>query len=187
MPHPPPVVPLVLGMLVIFYVIVPLLVLIHELGHAVAAIHAGRRPTVRIGVAPPLISRRFHSFDLHLNRLPLDYFYPRTPRKEVPKTPMGVCQFDPTGLTVGQIRTFLSAGPHASILAGLAVGLAAWLLTPGSFAFWLAASTSGLSLYMGFGNLIPRRREGRFFTDGAKMWRLRHVDADAVVPRRSTP
>jgi hypothetical protein len=170
-----------LAAVVSLYVMGPILVLIHELGHAIAVVRTGRRPVVVVGETPPLISLRLRRLDLRLNpRLPLSHFHPGTPRGSLPKTYVGICRYDPVGLTVRQLRSIFSAGPHTSILAGLFFGALALLAPIGSFLFWTAALTALEALIEGFGNLAPRQHEGRLFSDGAKMMRLQRLEADFV-------
>jgi hypothetical protein len=166
----------------VLYVVGPLLVLIHELGHASAVVRAGRRPMVVVGKTPPLFARRFRTFDLAFHpRLPLSHFYPRTPWQRIPKTYVGLCRYDPRGLKVRELRSISSAGPHVSIIAGLCLGALTAVLPAGSVAFWVAALGAFSALLDGFGNLVPRKQHGRLFSDGARMSRLRNLDAETVV------
>jgi hypothetical protein len=172
----------VLAIVVVLYVMTPLLVLIHELGHAAAVISTGRRPVVVIGKTPPWFARRFGSFDLAFHpRLPLSQFYPRTHLRDIPNGYAGQCRFDPAGLTVRQLRSIWSAGPQASVIVGLLLGVLAWFLPVDSVPFWISTISALLAFVDGFGNLIPHEREGRMFTDGARMARFRHLDGDVIL------
>lgn len=175
--------PILLVTLVSCYITMPLLVLIHELGHARAAVRAGRRPVVIVGKQPALIAHRFRSFELQFHpRLALDHFYPRTHPRDVPKTYLGECVFDPRGLTVAQLRSIFFAGPHASILTGFCLSAVAFLIADlASAVFWIAAVGAGLAWVDGIGNLIPTRSENRLFSDGAQITELRGLDAEAIL------
>ncbi len=161
MPDAPLDLPVTFVTLVVLYIMVPILVVVHELGHAAAVVRAGKRPTVMVGKSPPLIAYRFRSFDLRFHpRLALEYFYPRTALKGFPKTYVGYCHFDPTGLTVGQLRAIYSSGPHASMLAGLCFAAVAWFIPASSLLFWIAAFTAVWAAIDGIGNLVPAQHEG---------------------------
>src|SRR4051794_31680121 len=121
------------------YVMVPLLVLVHELGHAAEAIRAGRRPVITVGKSPPLFAKSFDALEVQFHpRLPLSYFYPLTSRHKIPRSYAGLCRIDRTGLTVAQLRAFYSAGPAASVFAGLCFVPLAWILPAESPVFWIA-------------------------------------------------
>lgn len=179
------------------YVTVPILILIHELGHARAAIRLGRRPVVVIGKQPALVVKRFRRFDLLLHpRLPLDQFYPRTPLTAVPKECPGECGFEIRGLTVDQLRSVYAAGPHASNAVALLLSAVAFLVADSySVIFWIAVVGAFSAWATGIGNLIPRQAGGRLFSDGAQIARLRGLrgdfvpvpDLDAGADGRPTP
>ena len=70
----------------------PFLVLFHEMGHAIAAIEAGRRPTVFVGRQPALVRLRFRSFDLHFH----PWLIPARSDKRQHRHD-GLCLYDPRG------------------------------------------------------------------------------------------
>jgi hypothetical protein len=178
---------MMIGVGVWAYVMVPLLTLAHELGHARVAIRCGRRPVVSVGKSPPLFARSFRSLEVRFHpRLPVSYFYPLTPPQVLPRAYRGRCTIDPVGLSVAQLREFYSAGPVASVFAGLCFVPPAWLLPADSPFFWIASFTVISGVGTGLANLVPRKREGRLFSDGYRLAQLKRLDDDTVVPPRRT-
>ncbi len=168
-----------LALVILTWVMVPILGLVHELGHAAAVIRAGKRPVVIIGQTPALIIHRFRKFDLHIHpQVGLDQL--RTPLREIPES-VYECWFDARGLTVGQLRSIYSAGPHASILAAMLFTIVVWFAPVGSLLFMVAAPTAVFAWIVGLANLIPIRPGGRVLTDGAKMAQIQGFDADLVL------
>ena len=157
--------------LVVVFVINPLLVLVHEMGHAFAAIRLGRRPDVIVGKTPPLFEARLPRLDLSF------HFLLGSARRRI-RAPGGCC-YDRAGLTVSELRGVASAGPMASIAAGVCLALVALLVDVPAVRV-IALSGAILGWLHGISNLIPRRSSG-FPTDGYTMSRYRHLDPDLVL------
>lgn len=170
---------LVVG-LITFYGVIPVLILIHELGHARALIRAGKRPLVLVGRQPA-------AFHWKTRRLEVR-FDPRLPLQRVKATKTtpgfvryGVCVYDSEDLTVQQLRSISAAGPHASVVAAVAAAAVAWLIgDPGSALFWGFVITAFSAWNHAFRNLIPSRSP-HFTSDGGRMARLRGLDHDLVM------
>jgi hypothetical protein len=158
------------GAFVAAYVLAPLEVLCHELGHAHAALRAGRRPTVRVGRQPAPLQRRFRHLDLHFN-----------PRLNLSGGSLGgTCEWDSRGLTVAQLRRILSAGPHVSATVGVVCGLLAYLLAGVPLLFWSLAFTSVASLGDAAVNLLPITG-ATINSDGAEMAKLQGLSPATVL------
>jgi hypothetical protein len=165
-------------------VTVPILVVIHELGHAAAVARAGQRPVVVIGRRPPIYMRDFRRFDLLLHPgIGLDYFRLRHDDEEgeEPADPnIARCAYSAVGMTVRQLRSISRSGPRASILAGLVLAEVAWLIDdPLTSWFWIAALASAFAWFEGITTLIPLE-VGELTSDGARIQQLRGLDADEV-------
>jgi hypothetical protein len=175
---------LLVVVLVTRLVTVPILVVIHELGHAAAVARAGHRPVVVIGRRPPIFMRDFRRFDLLLHPgIGLDYFRLRRDdedEEEVADPNIARCAYSAVGMTVRQLRSISRSGPRASILAGLILAEVACLINdPLSSWFWIAALGSAFAWFEGITTLIPLE-VGELASDGARIQQLRGLDADDV-------
>lgn len=173
-----------LVLLVTRFVTVPLLVVVHELGHAAAVARAGHRPVVVIGRKPPIFMRDFRRFDLLLHPgVAIDYFGIRRDdddEEEVEDMHIARCAYSSVGMTVRQLRSISKAGPRASILAGLVLAEVAYLIgDPFSMLFWIVTLGSAFAWYEGITTLIAFE-PGGLPTDGARLEELRGLDGDDV-------
>ena len=118
----------------------PLLVAVHELGHAVTAVTLTRaRVLVQIGGRPSLVRFALGRIDIRFD----------------PKGYLAHCQM-PLGTTPGRMLAIAVAGPLASIVLAAPLVLAAIELRDWSpVAFWIAAVLSGATLFTGLANLVP--------------------------------
>src|SRR5262249_18044026 len=143
-------------------VTVPLLMVVHELGHAAAVARAGQRPVVVVGNRPPIFMRDFRRFDLLLHPgVGLDYFHFTSDADEEEDgedrpAHIARCTYSPVGLTVKQLRSISRAGPRASLFAAVVLAEVTYLLDdPLSVPFWLAALGAAFALYEGITTMIP--------------------------------
>lgn len=168
---------LLINIALAWFIIGPLVTLIHEMGHAVAALALGREPvSVRVGPAPARLR-------LSVGRLRLllglrGGFY-------------GFYEYDDRGLSRAARSIVIAAGPLASLVLAtlcfaVAVGLgggARWASTPVSIAA-MAAIVQGVI------TALPLRypkfwgEYAGLSSDGA---RLRLVLAERASPSRRTP
>jgi hypothetical protein len=178
--------PFTFAFLTVLYVLLPFLVLIHEMGHAVPGIRAGKRPTVIVGTGPPMIDHSFRTFDLRFSmRLGWSRFRRRPSEDDAP---LGECEMGYIGLTVGQVRSIHGGGPHLSIVAGVCLLGLAVLLPVGSYLFYVTVLSAVWSAGEGLANLVPFKTASGFQSDGSRLARLRGLDADRVLLRRiATP
>jgi len=111
----------------------PLYVLVHELGHAFAALAVGKRPTVMLGNHAPLLRLEFRRIGFWIHPLMFS----------------GSCIFDKRGLTVAQIRRVVMAGPKATVLILLAY-VFVWYALDASWLGWafLGAAVVGFVLLL---------------------------------------
>jgi membrane-associated protease RseP (regulator of RpoE activity) len=103
---------------VLAVVVQPVTTLGHELGHAVAALMLGARPTLIIVGRGPFLRVRAE---------PTLILFSVLPTRGVPFA--GVCRYDPAGLAWSSVALIALAGPLATLLELLAVvllGPAAW-------------------------------------------------------------
>ena len=157
-----------LGAWLAAYALGPILLLVHELGHARAVGRCGRRSTVFVGKSPALITRRFRTVDLH--------FHPLLGKSEI-----GHCVYDSQGLTVAQLRSITVAGPHATIVCALVLSaIAIAIADAGMVVFWTVTIGAAAAWAAGVMNLIPQRFETIFLSDGAMMALLQGRDPNAV-------
>jgi hypothetical protein len=180
---------LLLDCLVVFgitrLVTVPILMIVHELGHAAAVARAGQRPVIVVGTRPPIFMRDFRRFDLLMHpSIGFDYFRFRRDdeedEQEEPATHIARCTYSPVGLTVKQLRSISLAGPRASLLAAVVLAEVTFLINdPLSLAFWIAALGSAFALYEGITTMIPLEF-GELSSDGARLAALRGLHKDAV-------
>jgi hypothetical protein len=169
-------------LLITRFVTVPLLVVVHELGHAAAVARAGQRPVVVIGRRAPIFVRDFRRFDLLLHPgVAIDYFRIRDEDEdEVADTHIARCAYSSVGMTVRQLRSIAKSGPRASILAGLVLAEVAYLIgDPTSMVFWLVTLGSAFAWYEGITTLIAFE-PGGLPSDGARIEELRGLDDDEV-------
>lgn len=163
-----PLLPFFIGTAVGAYVLCPILLLVHELGHAWAVARTDRRSMVFVGTSPALISRRFERFDLH--------FHPWLGTSNI-----GRCVYDPRGLTVAQLRSITTAGPYATVASALVLSAIAIAIADAySIVFWAAAVGAVVDWVTGIANLIPSRFEHGLISDGRMMARLQDLDPAAV-------
>jgi hypothetical protein len=171
-------------LLVTRFVTVPLLVVVHELGHAAAVARAGHRPVVVIGRKAPIFMRDFRRFDLLLHPgIAIDYFRIKRQddeEEEVADTHIARCAYSSVGMTVRQLRSISKSGPRASILAGLVLAEVAYLIgDPFSMLFWIVTLGSAFAWYEGITTTIAFE-PGGFPSDGARLVELRGLDNDEV-------
>ena len=146
--------------LVTCYVTIPLLVFVHELGHAFAVMRVGRSPIVIIGRQPALIRFQLGRLELRIDpRLNLLNYHRADIRKVGRSTDLGLCRYDPQNLSSAQVRSIVRAGPIAMIAAGVVSAIAAVLFgSSDSVGFWIFAVASLLALAeAAAANLISRR------------------------------
>ncbi len=164
------------------FVTVPILMIVHELGHAAAVARAGQRPVIVVGNRPPIFMRDFRRFDLLLHpAIGFDYFrLRREDEDEQPDAHIARCAYSPVGLTVKQLRSISLAGPRASLLAAVVLAEVTYLLgDPLSLQFWIAALGSSFAWYEGITTMIPLEF-GELSSDGARLAALRSLDKDEV-------
>lgn len=168
-------------LLVTRFISVPLLVVVHELGHAAAVARAGQRPVVVIGRGAPIFVRDFRRFDLLLHPgVAIDYFRIRREDEEPADTHIARCAYSSVGMTVRQLRSIAKSGPRASVLAGLLLAEIAWLIgDPASMTFWIVALASAFAWYEGITTSIAFE-PGGLPSDGARIEELRDLDDEDV-------
>jgi hypothetical protein len=170
------------------FVTVPILMIVHELGHAAAVVRAGQRPVIVVGNRPPIFMRDFRRFDLLLHpAIGFDYFrFTRDEEEEEAEedehahSHIARCTYSPVGLTVKQLRSISMSGPRASLLAAIVLAEVTYLLgDPHTLPFWLAALGAAFALYEGITTMIPLE-VGELSSDGARLAELRGLDDDEV-------
>jgi hypothetical protein len=169
------------------FVSVPILMIVHELGHAAAVARAGQRPVIVVGNRPPIFMRDFRRFDLLLHpSIGFDYFRFRRDGEEedaeddVHSAHIARCTYSPVGLTVKQLRSISLAGPRASLLAAVVLAEVTYLLAdPLSITFWFAALGAAFALYEGITTMIPLEF-GELSSDGARLAALKGLDENTV-------
>jgi hypothetical protein len=129
-------------------VVLPLLVLGHELGHAVVGVAlTGQRAHVELGDEPFKLRFALGKIDVAINRK----IYPA-------RCTVGA------RMGAGQVAIFALAGPIASLALAVALCFAAIALYDGSPVFFCpTALAAGLSLLIGLANAAPFRRPPRWF------------------------
>jgi hypothetical protein len=148
------------------FVLLPLAVLVHELGHAWAVIRLGRLPVVLLGTRRPPIAR------LHLKRMVICWH---------PLMDGGLCAYNATGLTVAEARRVINAGPRA--MAGFALLCAVLaLFFTGTVAYVLCGGFVA-SIWATMHSLVHPVYDGGHVTDGGHLRRLAELPPDAPVPR----
>lgn len=148
----------------------PLLVAIHELGHAAAALWRSSGPVVvRIGA-------RRRRFALRSGRL-------RVEADELAQCG-GFCAYDPTGLSGPDVAAIALAGPAAS-LAGAAVTGLLWAYTGGPLQDVLSVATLG-GVLLGVVNALPLTYQARKNGDELAV-RLDGLHAREALRRRAVP
>lgn len=158
---------------VTMYIALPLLVLVHELGHAVTPLRAGRRVYVSVGRQPSLLAFEVGGLTLSINPL-----LEPVPEQRGTEDVGGFCEFNATGMTVAQCRATISAGPWAETLLAIALGLGAMAVGDvGSVAFWCLAIGSLAGLVHSALNFAPWRSQ----SDGWVLSQLRGHPASAVI------
>ncbi len=125
----------------------PALVVIHELGHALAALWRTTGPVfVRIGAKERRWAIRAGRFAMEAGPSEL-------------ALAGGFCAYDPTGVSPLSRATIAMAGPIAS-LAGAAVAAVMWSHTGGPVHDFLSVATLG-GLFAGVINALPLTFEGK--------------------------
>ena len=126
------------------FVIEPLLVFAHELGHALAARAVGVKVArIRVGSGATVAHFRFAGFDVAWSRHPYS----------------GECELGGNGVDRRAMAILAAAGPLTSLALGVALGMLATMVQGGpSFLHYtvvLAAASS--ALHLGIWNAIPLR------------------------------
>jgi hypothetical protein len=121
--------------------VTPLLVVVHELGHAVAAVAlTPQRVMIRIGGEPYLVRFALGRIDVRFH--PTGY--------------IAHCDLDTRVITPGRLALVALAGPVTSIAFAGAVAPLAVALYGGSFVlFWIVAVAAAESLFIGVSNAVP--------------------------------
>lgn len=139
---------LLVALLLLQLVFVPVLVLVHELGHAWVALASTRgKVTVHVGRPTSAIQADWERLSIRWSPLPMRGV-----------SMAGCCICDLRGLTGGQLLRFLLAGPLTSLLAAIPLGLLA--LATGGHPRWLAGAlfmAAFETLFLGLFNLFPAR------------------------------
>jgi Zn-dependent protease len=153
-----------LVLLVAGTIVVPLVVLIHEAGHAIAAL-AQRRPVAELTVGDddPVVTMRVGQFRLHLGAI--------TGRGDV----AGFVRYDSLGVDARSTFVIALAGPLASLAgAVLTAASAAWSWPHVGFSLFLALATVG-GLICCVGNLRVSGHDPVSWSDGVWLraaWRV---------------
>jgi hypothetical protein len=125
------------------FLVEPLLVLAHELGHAAAAVHVTRRPARVQSGRPP------HSWRFSIGRVQVDYSW---------RGFTGHCEFDRSvPITGWGLFLIAVAGPAANLLIAILLGGIAYLNPDApSLVVWTLYLSAVTSLLLAVGNLIPQ-------------------------------
>jgi hypothetical protein len=125
------------------FVVEPVLVLAHELGHAAAAVHVTRRPARVQSGTPP------HSWRFSIGRVQVDYSW---------RGYIGHCEFDRSvPITGWGLFLIAVAGPAANLLIAILLGGIAYLSPDASsLVLWTLFLSAAASLFLAVGNLIPQ-------------------------------
>jgi membrane-associated protease RseP (regulator of RpoE activity) len=147
----------------------PLLVLAHELGHAIVAIAYGRSAEAAAGDGES--GARFTVGRLTVSIEP----FPRG----------GYCRYDSNGLTVRKRQAVLLGGPIASFCVALGLTAGAYLASDThSPLFWVLAAGATVAAIQAGATAWPRKHGSRDGSDGAQLHRLRSFSPYYVPPRR---
>lgn len=126
------------------FLVQPLLIFVHELGHAVAAVAlTGQRVLIRIGGEPYMVRFALGKIDVRFH----------------PSGYVAHCELNPARMSPGDLLIVVLAGPAASVALAMALiplALAWW--GDSAVLFWIAAFAAASSLLMGLGNAVPFRR-----------------------------
>lgn len=149
-------------------------VVVHELGHAVAARRLLRCPVaVVVGAGPTLFNLRLGAISMQINLRPSRGF-------AMPIQPSN------KNVRLGHLVTVILAGPVASLAYGIVAAVLLGRTAPGSAAHAVLWTMAFLGVYTGLSNLIPFQLEdrlgGRHRSDGALVRRLLHVRATGRLP-----
>jgi hypothetical protein len=156
----------VLLLLAAAYSLFGVVILIHELGHAVAFRWASPKPiTVVVGQAGRSITLRFAKWDFRIHA----------------GLNAGRCVSDKTGLTVGQLRRIGYAGASASAIGCLGFAALAFA-TQGEDRVMgqLLMGASIVSLSVALSSLVSSPIRGKS-TDGSRMHALKNLPRDSVL------
>jgi Zn-dependent protease len=133
-------------------VLIPALVLVHELGHALMAASLGRRVReLRVGSDDPVLTVRAGGFSMRLGAIGK-------------ATTWGYVRFDGSRAKAWHVLLIALAGPLVSLAAGVAAGAA--MIAFQSHRFVLMVALVG-GLQMGVDNLRPRVNASGEVSDGA--------------------
>jgi membrane-associated protease RseP (regulator of RpoE activity) len=147
----------------------PLLVLAHELGHALVALAYGRSAEATAGGG-----RQGARFTIGRLRVSIAAF-----------ARGGYCRYDSNGLTIRQRQIVLLGGPLASACVAIALAAGAYLTADTrSPVFWLLAAGAVVAAVQAVGAAWPRKRRSRDGSDGAQLHKLRSFEPHYVPPRR---
>jgi membrane-associated protease RseP (regulator of RpoE activity) len=155
-------------------VTLPLIVIVHELGHALATRWvAGRRSVVSVGRQPAMIDHQTQWFWFRIH-----------PMLDLAGQRLGYCLYDRKGLTLRQEREIILAGPLASFLLAFVGAAVAYLADdPKSLAWMLGVGAFATAVIATFEDLIPRTAPGGQISDGEGLRRLREPAADEASRR----
>lgn len=129
--------------LIVGFVVEPLLVFAHEMGHALAARAVGVKVArIRVGSGATVAYFRFAGFDVAWSRHPYS----------------GACELGGDGVDRRAMAILAAAGPLTSLALGAALGILATVAHGGpSFLHYTVVLAAASSALMGIGNAVPFR------------------------------
>jgi hypothetical protein len=147
------------------FLVEPLLVLAHELGHAAAAVHVTRRPARVQSGQPP------HSWRFSIGRVQVDYSW---------RGYTGHCEFDRSvPITGWGLFLIAVAGPAANLVVAILLGCIAYLNPDApSLVVWTLYLTAVASALLAVGNLIPQSDLPEWWPGGIES---DHVISDGYI------
>jgi hypothetical protein len=159
---------LVLALVIVALLVRPLTVLLHELGHAVAAVRLADRPATAIVGRGPWVSTKWGRVTVRFSLVPRPL-----------RTQRGLCVYDGSGVPWRSIGWISLAGPIATaVTLGAVLAVAPGLWTTGVLAryiiFWTVVMLASDLIF----NLDPRQQKPQAqaassgFRDG---WKARHA------------
>lgn len=153
--------------------VVPVLVFVHELGHAVTAVAAGVRPAeLRVGNSDPVLAIRTGGFAMRLGAIG-------------DGDVAGYVAFD-RGVRPWQALLIALGGPFASLGSACAALLVLAVFSPWPFTL---ITTFVIGLLMFVGNLVPYTTASGLMSDGRIVLlalRALHAPAPPADPREAT-